>query len=121
VHAYWGGSRESFDSDPGPPQTERFSGFCSGSRIVDVPPPICGLRSAGRRISENQHDLDDRSHESRRVVKLDSSDSANSTFDLTMYSAASKAPPMNEEGKIKNQWVVTHDNHTLVCFHSKGI
>src|SRR6202030_4033591 len=54
------------------------------------------------------------------VVKLDGSDSANSSFDLTIYPAASKAPPMNEEGKVKTQWVVTHANHTLVCFHSKG-
>jgi len=55
------------------------------------------------------------------AVKLDGSDSANSSFDLTIYPASSKAPPMDEEGKIKNQWVVTHANHTLVCFHSKGV
>jgi hypothetical protein len=55
------------------------------------------------------------------AVKLDGSDSANSSFDLTIYSAASKAPPLKEEGKIKDQWVVTHANHTLVCFHSKGV
>jgi polyisoprenoid-binding protein YceI len=53
------------------------------------------------------------------VVKLNS-DSTASTFDFTMYSSASKAPPMNEEGKVKAQWLVTMANHTLVCFHSKG-
>jgi polyisoprenoid-binding protein YceI len=55
------------------------------------------------------------------AVKLDGSEPANSAFDFTMYSAASKAPPMNEEGKVKTQWLVTHANHTLVCFHSKGV
>lgn len=28
---------------------------------------------------------------------------------------------MDEEGKVKTQWLVTHANHTLVCFHSKGV
>ena len=55
------------------------------------------------------------------IVKLDSSDSANSSFDFTTYPATSMAPPMNEEGKVKTQWLVTHANHTLVCFHSKGV
>ena len=55
------------------------------------------------------------------VVKLDSSDSATSSFDFTTYPATSMAPPMNEEGKVKTQWLVTHANHTLVCFHSKGV
>ncbi len=55
------------------------------------------------------------------AVKLDSSDSANSSFDFTTYPATSMAPPMNEEGKVKTQWLVTHANHTLVCFHSKGV
>jgi polyisoprenoid-binding protein YceI len=55
------------------------------------------------------------------AVKLDSSNSANSSFDFTTYPATSMAPPMNEEGKVKTQWLVTHANHTLVCFHSKGV
>jgi len=55
------------------------------------------------------------------VVKLDGSNSANSTVDLTIYPASSKAPPIDEDGKAKTQWVVTHANHTLVCFHSKGV
>jgi polyisoprenoid-binding protein YceI len=55
------------------------------------------------------------------AVKLDSSDSANSSFDFTTYPSTSMAPPMNEEGKVKTQWLVTHANHTLVCFHSKGV
>jgi polyisoprenoid-binding protein YceI len=55
------------------------------------------------------------------VVKLDGSNSAKSAFDFTIYPAASMAPPMNEEGKVKTQWLVNHANHTLVCFHSKGV
>ena len=55
------------------------------------------------------------------VVKLDNSESANSSFDFTTYPATSMAPPMNEEGRVKTQWLVTHANHTLVCFHSKGV
>lgn len=31
------------------------------------------------------------------------------------------APPMDEDGKVKTQWIVTPANHTLVCFHSKGV
>jgi polyisoprenoid-binding protein YceI len=55
------------------------------------------------------------------VVKLDSADSANSSFDFTTYSALSMAPPMDEDGKVKTQWITTPANHTLVCFHSKGV
>jgi len=40
------------------------------------------------------------------VVKLDSADSANSSFDFTTYSAASMAPH-DEDGKVKTQWIVT--------------
>jgi polyisoprenoid-binding protein YceI len=55
------------------------------------------------------------------VVKLNGSDSAGSSFDFTTYSALSKAPPMDENGKVKTQWLGTQANHTLVCFHSKGV
>jgi polyisoprenoid-binding protein YceI len=55
------------------------------------------------------------------TVKLDSDDSAKSAFNFTIYPAASKAPPMNEEGMVKTQWLVTMPNHTLVCFHSKSV
>jgi polyisoprenoid-binding protein YceI len=55
------------------------------------------------------------------VVKVDSADPANSSFDFTTYSALSMAPPMDEDGKVKTQWIVTPANHTLVCFHSKGV
>ena len=54
------------------------------------------------------------------AVELNS-DSARSAVDFTIYPAASKAPPMNEEGKVKTQWLETMPNHTLVCFHSKGV
>jgi polyisoprenoid-binding protein YceI len=55
------------------------------------------------------------------VVKLNGTDSADSSFDFSTYSALSKAPPMNEDGKVNPQWIVTPANHTLVCFHSKGV
>jgi polyisoprenoid-binding protein YceI len=55
------------------------------------------------------------------VIKLNGNDSADSSFDFTSYSALSKAPPMDENGKVKPQWIVTPANHTLVCFHSKGV
>jgi polyisoprenoid-binding protein YceI len=55
------------------------------------------------------------------VVKLNGSDSADSSFDFTTYSALSKAPPMDENGTVKAQWLGTYANHTLVCFHSKGV
>jgi polyisoprenoid-binding protein YceI len=55
------------------------------------------------------------------VVKINGNDSADSSFDFSTYSALSKAPPMDENGKVNPQWIVTPANHTLVCFHSKGV
>ena len=53
-------------------------------------------------------------------VKLDSDNSALSTFDITMYPATSTTPPIGEDGKVKAQWLANLANHTLICFHSKG-
>jgi polyisoprenoid-binding protein YceI len=53
------------------------------------------------------------------TVKLDA-DPANSAFDFRIYPAFSMAPPIDEEGKIKNEWFAHHANSTLMCFHSKG-
>lgn len=53
------------------------------------------------------------------TVKLDEN-SANSAFDFRMYPAASMAPPIDEEGKVRIEWFTNHANNTLVCFHSKG-
>jgi polyisoprenoid-binding protein YceI len=55
------------------------------------------------------------------IVKLDSSDPTKSSFDFTTYPASSEAPPMNEDGMVKPQWLGMQANHTLVCFHSKGV
>jgi polyisoprenoid-binding protein YceI len=54
-------------------------------------------------------------------VKFDNDDPAKSSFDITMYPATSVAPAIDEDGKIKSQWLSNLANHTLVCFHSKGI
>jgi polyisoprenoid-binding protein YceI len=53
-------------------------------------------------------------------VKLDESNSANTTFDFDMYPASSMTPPINEEGKVRLEWFTHFANNTLVCFHSKG-
>jgi polyisoprenoid-binding protein YceI len=55
------------------------------------------------------------------LVKLDNADSSKSSFDFTTYPASSEAPPMNEDGMVKPQWLGMQANHTLVCFHSKGV
>src|SRR5215469_3681558 len=54
------------------------------------------------------------------TVKLDTTDSANSAFDFRMYPGGTMAPPIDEEGKTKNEWLANHANTTLICFHSKG-
>lgn len=54
-------------------------------------------------------------------VRLDDADPAKSTFDLSVYPANSMAPAIDEEGKLKSQWLENLSNHTLVCFHSKGV
>ena len=55
------------------------------------------------------------------TVKLDNGDPSKSSFDFTTYPASSDAPPMNEDGMVKPQWLGMQANHTLVCFHSKGV
>ena len=54
-------------------------------------------------------------------VKLDNDNPANSTFDFTIYPANSMTPPIGEDGKVLNQWFENLANHTLVCFHSRGL
>lgn len=53
-------------------------------------------------------------------VSLDTDNPDKSSFDITMYPAASMEPPMNEEGRVKTEWLANFAYHTLVCFHSKG-
>ncbi len=55
------------------------------------------------------------------TVKLNSADPSKSSFDFTTYPASSEAPPMNEDGMVKTQWLGMQANHTLVCFHAKGV
>src|SRR5208283_1384023 len=54
------------------------------------------------------------------TVKLDGTNPANSAFDLHLYPASSMTPPIGEDGRIKNEWIASQANTTLVCFHSKG-
>jgi polyisoprenoid-binding protein YceI len=54
-------------------------------------------------------------------VRLDNDDPSKSSFDITMYPANSMTPPIGEDGKIRSQWIANLANHTLVCFHSKGV
>lgn len=54
------------------------------------------------------------------TVRLEKEDSSLSSFDISMYPAASTAPVIGEDGKIKSQWFSNLANHTLICFHSKG-
>jgi len=54
-------------------------------------------------------------------VTLDDTDSAKSTFDFTIYPATSMITPIDEEGKFRSEWAANLANHTLVCFHSKGV
>lgn len=54
------------------------------------------------------------------TVKLDESNSANSTFDFRMYPASSMTPPIGEDGQVRIEWFTHHANSTLICFHSKG-
>jgi polyisoprenoid-binding protein YceI len=54
-------------------------------------------------------------------VKFDNDNPTQSSFDFTMYPSTSVAPPMGEDGKVRSSWLAHLANHTLVCFHSKGI
>lgn len=55
------------------------------------------------------------------LVKLDEADPANSKFDLHMYPATAMAPPIEEDGDLRNRWLADLANHTLICFHSKKV
>ncbi len=52
---------------------------------------------------------------------LDDSDPAKSSVDLRFYPATAMLPPITEDGKFKSLWLANVANHTLVCFHSKGV
>ena len=54
-------------------------------------------------------------------VNLDANNADLSTFDFTIYPATSMITPIDEEGKFRNEWAQNIANHTLVCFHSKGV
>jgi len=54
------------------------------------------------------------------TLKFDDADPAKSSFDFRLYPATSMAPPIEEDGNFKNQWLANLANHTLICFHSKG-
>lgn len=54
-------------------------------------------------------------------VNLNDTDPAQSTFDFTIYPSTSMITPIDEEGKFRSEWAENAANHTLVCFHSKGV
>ncbi|HXZ80859.1 MAG TPA: YceI family protein [Terriglobales bacterium] len=54
------------------------------------------------------------------ILRLDEADPTKSRFDFRLYPATSMAPPIEEDGHLKNEWLANLANHTLVCFHSKG-
>ena len=54
-------------------------------------------------------------------IRLDDSDPTKSTLDFAIYPATSMSAPIDEDGKFLNQWLTNLSNHTLVCFHSKGV
>lgn len=55
-----------------------------------------------------------------RVV-LDNNDLSKSSFDFRLYPANAMVPDIDEDGKFLSQWLSNLSNHTLVCFHSKGV
>ena len=54
-------------------------------------------------------------------MSLDDSDPAKSSLDFTIYPATSVSAPIDEDGKLRTQWLANLANHTLVCFHSKDV
>ena len=54
-------------------------------------------------------------------VNLDNSDPSKSTFDFSIYPATSMVRPIDEDGKFRSEWASNLANHTMVCFHSKGV
>jgi len=55
------------------------------------------------------------------TVKMDAADPSKSAFDIRIYPASTMEPPINEEGRVQNRWLLTRANQTLVCFHSKKV
>jgi polyisoprenoid-binding protein YceI len=54
-------------------------------------------------------------------VKFDDADPTKSSVDLHIYPATSMMPAIEEDGNFKNRWLADLANHTLICFHSKGV
>lgn len=54
-------------------------------------------------------------------VNFNNENPAQSAFDITMYPSTSTTPVIGEDGKLKVQWFSNLANHTLICFHSRGV
>jgi hypothetical protein len=57
----------------------------------------------------------------RGRVILDDADPTKSSVNLSIYTAASMTPDIDEDGKFLSTWLANLSNHTLVCFHSKKV
>ncbi len=55
------------------------------------------------------------------TFNVDQANPENSKLDLHMFPANSDAPMLDENGKLKAEWVANVANHTLICFHSKKV
>ncbi|HVI09799.1 MAG TPA: YceI family protein [Candidatus Binatia bacterium] len=54
-------------------------------------------------------------------MRLDQTDPSKSSVDITIYPSTSEMPAIGEDGKLRSQWLENLSNHTLVCFHAKGV
>lgn len=54
-------------------------------------------------------------------VTIDNGDPAKSSVEFRFYPATSMSPVIDEDGKFLSHWLENMSNHTLVCFHSKGV
>jgi polyisoprenoid-binding protein YceI len=54
-------------------------------------------------------------------LNFDHVDLTKSSVDLRIYPATSMLPSIAEDGKFRSLWLANVANHTLVCFHSKGV
>jgi len=52
---------------------------------------------------------------------FDDTDLSKSSVDVRFYPATSMLPAIAEDGKFRSLWLANVANHTLVCFHSKGV
>jgi len=52
---------------------------------------------------------------------FDDADLSKSSVDVRLYPATSMLPAIAEDGKFRSLWLANVANHTLVCFHSKGV